>query len=86
VNGHPYRSLQEKLRGGDVRQVAKVVRDMFWRDHHSRRLTIQDKRLYERGLVFLTSEVAVMQGCDLAVAEAKISSILAASLVSRRAV
>jgi len=78
--------LQEKLRGGDVFQVAKVVRDMFWKDHHSRRLTIQGKRLYERGLVFLRREVAVMQGCDLAVAEAKISNMLRASLVSRPAV
>jgi len=78
--------LQEKLRGGDVFQVAEVVRDTFWEDHHSRRLTIQGKRLYERGLVFLTSEVAVMQGCDFAVAEAKISNMLEASLVSRPAV
>jgi CarD family transcriptional regulator len=81
-----YKSLQEKLRGGDISQVAKVVRDMFWKDHRSRKLTIQGKRLYERGLVFLTSEVAVMQGCDFAVAEAKISNILEASLVSRPAV
>ena len=78
--------LREKLRGGDIFQVAKVVRDLFWKDHRSRRLTIQGKRLYDRGLTFLASEVAVVQGCDLAVAEAKISNILEASLASRPAV
>ena len=78
--------LKEKLRGGNIFQVAKVVRDMFWKDHRSRRLTIEGKRLYDRGLTFLTSEVAVMQGCDLAVAEAKILDILEASLASRPAV
>jgi CarD family transcriptional regulator len=77
--------LQEKLRGGDIFQVAKVVRDMFWKDHRSRRLTIQGERLYKRGLMFLTSEVAAIQGCDCAVAEAKISDILEASLASRPA-
>ena len=81
-----YISLQEKLRGGDILKVAKVVRDMFWKDHRSRRLTIQGKRLYERGLMLLTSEVAVMQGCDLAGAEVNMSSILEASLAARPAV
>jgi RNA polymerase-interacting CarD/CdnL/TRCF family regulator len=80
-----YESLQEKLSGGDIMQAAKVVRDMFWKDHRSRRLTIQGERLYKRGLTFLTSEIAAMQGCDCAVAEAKISNILEASLASRPA-
>ncbi len=75
-----YDSLREKLRGGDIFRIAEAVRDMFWKDHRSRRLTIQGKRLYDRGLTFLASEVAVVQGCDFAVAEARISSILEASL------
>lgn len=72
--------LQEKLRGGDVFRVAEVVRDMFWENHRSRRLTIIGKELYDRGLMLLTSEVAAVQGCDLAAAKAEISSILGASL------
>jgi CarD family transcriptional regulator len=78
--------LQEKLRGGDVFRVAEVVRDMFWENHRSRRLTIIGKELYDRGLMLLTSEVAAVQGCNLAAAEAEISGILGASLAAEPAV
>ena len=79
-------SLQEKLRGGDIFRIAEVVRDMFWKDHHSRKLTIMGKRLYDRGLTFLTSEVAVVQGCDFAAAQAMISDMLGARLTAEPAV
>jgi CarD family transcriptional regulator len=78
-----HESLQEKLRGGDVFRVAEVVRDMFWEDHRSRRLTITGRELYDKGLMLLTSEVAVVQGCDFAVAGAMISDILGASLAAK---
>jgi CarD family transcriptional regulator len=81
-----HESLQEKLRGGDIFRIAEVVRDMFWEDHRSRRLAIQGKRLYKRGLMLLTSEVAAVQGCDSAAAEAMISGILGASLAAKPAV
>jgi len=77
-----YESLQDKLRGGDIFRVAEVVRDMFWKDHRSRKLTIQGKQLYDRGLTFLTSEVAAVQGCDLGAAKAEISNILGTSLAA----
>ena len=78
--------LQEKLRGGDAFRVAEVVRDMFWQSHRSRRLSILDKELYDKGLALLTSEVAVVLGCALAAAEAEISDTLAASLAAQPAV
>jgi CarD family transcriptional regulator len=78
--------LQAKLRVGDAESVAEVVRDMFWASHRSRRLTILDKELYDRGLALLSSEVAVVQGCDLAAAEETISGVLAASLAAQPAV
>ena len=81
-----YESLQERLRGGDILQVTKVVRDMYWKDHRSRKLTIRGKQLYDRGLTFLASEVAVVQGCDSAAAEAIISDVLGASLAAKPAV
>ena len=81
-----YESLQEKPRGGDIFRIAEVVRDMFWKDQRSRKLTIKGKQLYDRGLTFLTSEVAVVQGCDSAAAEAMISDMLGASLAARPAV
>jgi CarD family transcriptional regulator len=78
-----YESLQDKLRGGDIFRTAEVVRDMFWKDQRSRKLTIKGKQLYDRGLTFLSSEVAVVQGCDSAAAEAMISDMLGASLAAR---
>jgi hypothetical protein len=42
--------------------------------------------LYDRGPTLLTSEVSVVQGCDLAAAEATISDILAATLAAKLAV
>ena len=81
-----YELLQGKLHGGDILQIVEVVRDMFWRDHRSRRLTIEGRRLYDRGLLLLTGEVAAVQGCDFAVARAIISDSLGASLAAKPAV
>jgi len=75
-----HEALQDKLRSGDVSRVAEVVRDMFWENHRARKLTIVGKELYDRGLMLLTSEVAAVRGCDLAVARAEISGILGASV------
>ena len=61
----------------------EVVRDMFWKNHRVRRLTIDGKRLYERGLLLLTSEVAAVQDCDFATAKAMISDSLGASLAAK---
>jgi CarD family transcriptional regulator len=80
-----YLSLQEKLRGGDIFCIAEVVRDMYWKDHRVRRLTIAGKDLYERGLMLLTSEVAVMQDSDFTAAQAAIWGILSASLAAKPA-
>jgi RNA polymerase-interacting CarD/CdnL/TRCF family regulator len=75
-----YGSLQEKLCGGDIFQIAEAVRDLYWRDHRVRRLTITGNELYNRGLMLLTSEVAVMQDCEFTAAKAAIAGILGASL------
>jgi CarD family transcriptional regulator len=85
-HGTRYELVQEKLRGGDIFRVAEVVRDMFWENHRSRRLSVVGKELYEKGLTFLTSEVALVQGCDLTAAGDEISSILGASLAANPAV
>ena len=76
-------SLQEKLRGGDIFRIAEVVRDMYWKDHRVRRLTMAGKDLYDRGLMLLTSEVAVMQDSGFAAAQAVIWGILSASLAAK---
>jgi CarD family transcriptional regulator len=77
-----YGLLQEKLRGGDIFRIAEVVRDMYWKDHRVRRLTMAGKELYDRGLMLLTSEVAVVQGCDFLAAQVMIADILGVSLAA----
>jgi CarD family transcriptional regulator len=74
--------LKEKLRGGDVLQVAEVVRDMFWEDHRSTKLTALGQGFYDRGLMLLTSEIAAVQGCGFATAKTEISDILGTSLAA----
>ena len=77
-----YISLEEKLRGGDIFRIAEVVRDMYWKDHRVRKLTMAGKDLYERGLTFLTSKVAVVQGSDFWAAKIVIADILGVSLAA----
>lgn len=81
-----YGALQEKLDGGDVFRIAEAVRDMYWKEHRARRLTITGKELYEKGLALLTSEVAVIQGCEFTAAKTAIADILGASLAAEPAV
>jgi RNA polymerase-interacting CarD/CdnL/TRCF family regulator len=78
--------LQEKISSDVFGVVAEAVRDMFWKDHRVRSLTIEGKRLYERGMMLLASEIAVVQGCDFTAAGAMISDILGASLAAKPAV
>jgi CarD family transcriptional regulator len=81
-----YGLLQEKLCGGDIFQIAEAVRDMYWKHHRVRRLTITGKELYEKGLTLLTSEVAILQDCEFTAAKAAIAGILGASLAAEHAV
>jgi CarD family transcriptional regulator len=78
-----YGSLQEKIGGGDIFRIAEVVRDMYWKDHRVRKLTMAGRELYDRGFMLLTSEVAVMQDCDFTAAKAVIWDMLGASMAAR---
>ena len=75
--------LHEKISSDVFGVVAAAVRDMFWKNHRISSLTIVGKRLYERGMVLLASEIAVVQGSDFADAETKITNVLSNSLLSR---
>jgi CarD family transcriptional regulator len=77
-----YELVKGKLCGGDVLQVAEAVRDMSWKDQHVRSLTIEGKRLYDKGMMLLAGEVAVVQNSDFGVAEARISRVLREDLAS----
>jgi CarD family transcriptional regulator len=75
-NNERYQLLKEKLRGGDVFQVAEVVRDMASRQQGERGLTTVGKRLYEEGLMLLAAEVAAAQDSSLTDAESQIRGML----------
>jgi CarD family transcriptional regulator len=75
-NAARYQFLKDQLRGGDVFQVAAVVRDMAWRQQSKRGLTTVGKRLYEEGLALLAAEVAAAQGVSATDTEAQIKGKL----------
>ncbi len=75
-----YELLKDRLRGGDVLQIAAALRDMAWREEQERRLTKQGKRLYDEGIMLLAGEVAIVQGSDLSTAEAQILETLRESV------
>jgi len=75
-----YAVIEDKLQDGDVFQIAEAVRDLAWRREEKRDLTRVGKRLYETGLDFLASELAVVQGSDVHTAEAQIVERLEANI------
>jgi CarD family transcriptional regulator len=75
-----YTLLKEKLHDGDILEIAKVLRDLAWRQENRQNLTIRGKRLYEESLELLASEVAGAQGSEFDTAEAQIADRLAASI------
>jgi CarD family transcriptional regulator len=75
-----YELLRDKLRGGDIFQVAEVVRDTAWRQEREGRLTTVGKRIHNKGIVLLAGEIAAAQGIDLADAEIQVRERLRESL------
>jgi CarD family transcriptional regulator len=71
-----YELLKDRLRGGDVMQIAAALRDMAWREEQERRLTKQGKRLYDESLALLAGEIAITLDSDLSTAEAQIVDTL----------
>jgi CarD family transcriptional regulator len=67
-----YELLNDKLRTGDVFQVAEVVRDMAGRQQQKGKLTTVGKRKYEAGINILAGEIAAVQDVDLSEAEAQV--------------
>jgi len=77
-----YELLKGRLREGDALHIAAALRDMAWREETERRLTKQGKQLYEESLMLLAGEVAIIQGSDLASAEAQIMETLRQSVMA----
>ena len=80
-----YQLLRDKFSTGGPFQVAEVVRDMAWRRQRNGRLNIQGKRLHEKGMSFLTGEIAAVQDIDLDDAEAQVRAKLTNSMATAAA-
>jgi CarD family transcriptional regulator len=75
-----YALLKEKLHDGDIFEVARVLRDLAWRQKDRQSLTMRGKQLYEESLELLASEVAGALGSEFALAEVQIAERLTASI------
>jgi len=71
-----YGVVRQKIENGDVLQIAEALRDLSWKDYHVRSLTSEGKRLYDKGMKLLTTEVALVQDSDPDTVRSQISHIL----------
>ena len=58
-----FKNHQEKLKSGDVYQVAEVVRNLAARDRENQ-LSAAEKTMYERARLNLISEIAPSKRCS----------------------
>jgi CarD family transcriptional regulator len=78
-----YDIVRQKLENGDVLQIAEALRDLSWKDYHVRSLTSEGKRLFDKAMKLLTTEVALVEGGDPDHVESQISSILDENVARR---
>jgi RNA polymerase-interacting CarD/CdnL/TRCF family regulator len=78
-----YALVREKLENGNVLHIAEALRDLSWKDLQVRSLTSEGKRLYDKGIKLLATEIATVQGDAPEAVEAKISRILSDSMAKR---
>jgi CarD family transcriptional regulator, regulator of rRNA transcription len=80
-----YAQVREMIENGDVLHLARALRDLRWKDHHVRSLTIEGKRLYDKATKLLAAEIALVQGSDTGTVETRISGVLGENVASREA-
>ena len=81
-----YGIVRQKVDNGDSLQIAEALRDLTWKDYHVRSLTSEGKRLYDKAIKFLATEVAVVQGSDRETVESELSRVLDENVAQREAV
>ncbi|MCL7451764.1 MAG: hypothetical protein M8467_01815 [Anaerolineae bacterium] len=74
----------EKLKTGNVMQLAEVVRDLIWHKELAH-LTKKDGDYLDRGRSLLAAEMALVSDSDIDEAERMINDTLAASVAGREA-
>jgi CarD family transcriptional regulator len=78
-----YKLLMDKLHGGDVFQVAEILRDLTWR-RQKNHLTTRGKQVYRDGVRFLAGEIAAAQGIDITEAATQVRTKLEEISSSRK--
>jgi CarD family transcriptional regulator len=78
-----YKEIEKKLNSGDPVQLAEALRDLAWKRETVRALTTEGRRLHQRCLDHLSSEVAVARGDNLESAKSEISTILDENIAAR---
>jgi RNA polymerase-interacting CarD/CdnL/TRCF family regulator len=78
-----YAHVREQIEGGGVCGIAEALRDLQWKNVHVRKLTMEGKRLYDKGMRLLATEIALVRGSDTEAVESKIARVLQKNLDSR---
>jgi CarD family transcriptional regulator len=68
--------IGERLKKGDVFEVAEVIRDLSWRSQ-SKHLTTQDSGFLEQARRFLASELALVRGINFDQAMSLLNGVMA---------
>jgi len=75
-----YEVVREKLETGQLVSIAEAIRDLSWKDYTVRALTSEGKRLFDKGVRMLTTEVALVRGSEPETVQTKISRVLDESM------
>ncbi|MBN1580750.1 MAG: hypothetical protein JXA89_08605 [Anaerolineae bacterium] len=78
-----YKEIETKLNSGDPIQVAEALRDLVWKNEAVRALTVEGRRLHQRCIDNLSSELAVAQGHSLESVKSEISAVLDENIAAR---
>jgi len=78
-----YAIIRERIGHGDLGQIARALRDLWWKNGHVRRLTMEGKRLYDKALSLLATEVGISEGVDREAAADEILQRLQESQAAR---
>jgi CarD family transcriptional regulator len=81
-----YAHLRDKIENGSVCDIAQALRDLQWKNVHVRKMTLEGKRLYDKGMRLLATEIALVRGSDTETVESKIARVLQTNLDSRASV
>jgi CarD family transcriptional regulator len=68
---------EQKINSGDLISIAEVVRDLH-RNDEQREQSYSERQLYEAALERLTRELAVVDGVEETIAQAKVDEVLEA--------